>query len=968
MNSHKGCAGAMRWSPLALAVALACVPGASWAQDDATELERVEVTGSRIKRAEAEGQAPVLTLEREDIQATGLLSVGDIIQQITASGSALNTKFNSSGNFGFPPDGGGVGAGSTTIDLRNLGCKRVLVLVDGLRWVSESSASGVSSCTDLNTIPVSIVERIEVLQDGASAIYGSDAIAGVVNIITRRSFDGLEFGAYYGENEEGDGETTNFDVSVGGSGDRFDFFVGASYYKQREIASKDREQSSFPVPGTGLTFGSSATPQGRYVFTDPRTGNTSSITLNPGTITPVYDPLNPTGGTSTYNPFDTSDRFNFAQFNLLLTPSERRGLYNQTHFEITDNTTWYFKGLYNERESTNQAAPEPIFLGPEAGTGNAYADNIFISRTNPYNPFGIDFISTGPDANLIFFGRRPIEGGARVFNQEVDTWYIATGFEGNFDLGARKLYWDLNYANSQNKAEQTNYGSYNIRRIAQALGPVDACNADPNCVPLNYFGGQGAGGGTITPEMLAYIQPIIRDSSEQELELYSANLTGDLFELPAGALAFAAGYEYREYSGSYQPDALTVAGEYNGVPSLPTSGEYDVSEFYGELNAPIYESESGASKLDLSLAGRYSDYDFGESSKDETTGKFGLRWQLNEQFLARGTYSEGFRAPTIGELFGSASRFDATLSDPCSIGLDGSPAPGNPANCTALGVPPGYQQANSQISVTTGGNSDLEPETADTYTAGLVWSPAFAVDTNWSERLDFEFTYYNVEVEGAIQAIDAQTQLNLCVATLDEAYCNGITRATTGGINGFNNRLVNIGQIETDGYDINLYWSAPAGDWGQFNVTWLNTIVADYEAIGVNGVVQPQSEGTEVNDSGIPEWTSNFRVGWSMGDWGANWTVRYLSDLTEQCGDAVDFDVCSNPNDGTNELESTAYNDVQVSWSSPFGAEGLRLAAGVNNLFDEDPPICLSCSLNGYDASNYDVPGRFWYLQASYKF
>ena len=247
-------------------------------------------------------------------------------------------------------------------------------------------------------------------------------------------------------------------------------------------------------------------------------------------------------------------------------------------------------------------------------------------------------------------------------------------------------------------------------------------------------------------------------------------MTGDLFDLPAGALAFAAGYEYRKYSGSYQPDALTVAGEYNGVPSLPTSGEYDVSEFYGELNAPIYESESGASKLDLSLAGRYSDYDFGESSKrrDHRQVRPALAAERRSSSL-RGTYSEGFRAPTIGELFGSASRFDATLSDPCSIGLDGSPAPGNPANCAALGVPAGYQQANSQISVTTGGNSDLEPETADTYTAGLVWSPAFAVDTSWSERLDFEFTYYNVEVEGAIQAIDAQTQLNLCVATLDAA-------------------------------------------------------------------------------------------------------------------------------------------------------------------------------------------------------
>lgn len=959
--------GALRWSPLAIAIAVACSPGAVFAQDDTTTLERVEVTGSRIKRSEIEGQAPVLTIEREDIQKSGLVAVGDIIQQITASGSALNTKFNSSGNFGFPPDGGGVGAGSTSVDLRHLGCKRVLVLVDGVRWISESSASGVSSCTDLNTIPVSIIERIEVLEDGASSIYGSDAIAGVVNIITRRNYDGAEISAYYGENEEGDGETQSADVSIGGSGERYDFFLGASYYKQEAIASKDREQSSFPVPGTGLTFASSATPNGRFIFLTP---TPNELCGDDGTGLGFCNITTPNGQSfpngpafpGDFIPFTTANRFNFAQFNLLLTPSERRSLYAQSHFNITDDVTWYVKALYNERESTNQAAPEPIFLGPEAGTGNPYADNILISATNPFNPFGIDLASSGPNANLILIGRRPIEGGPRVFNQQVDTWYFATGLEGSFAIGDRPFFWDVNYVNSENKADQTNFGSYNIRRINLGLGPIAACDADPQCVPVNIFGGPG----TLTPEMLAYIQPIVRDTSEQELELISANVTGELFDMPAGPFAFAAGWEHRSLSGSYTPDALTVAGEYNGVPSLPTSGDYDVNEFYGEFNVPVYAA--GESKLDISVAGRYSDYDFGSSSKEETTGKLGLRWQITDDFLVRGTYAEGFRAPSIGELFGSASRFDATLADPCSIGLDGSPPPGNAANCAALGVPVGYQQANSQISVTTGGNPDLDPETADSWTVGLVWSPDFAVDAAWSDRLDIEFTYYSHELEGAIQAVDAQTQLNLCVATLDPQFCDGITRASTGGINSFANRLVNIGQIETDGYDINITWALPENSWGQWRINWLNTIVDNYDAIGVNGVEQPQGVGNEVNDSGIPEWTSNFRLSWQYGDWGAAWTVRHLSKLQEDCGSAASFDVCSNQIDGTNELEAQTYNDLQVSWGQPFGVTGLRLAAGVNNIFDEDPPICLSCSLNGYDASNYDVPGRFWYVQASYKF
>lgn len=934
------------------ALPLLLLPALGVAQDEqAKALDRVEVTGSRIKKVEIEGQTPVMTISREDIARSGLTSVGDLIQQITGSGSSLNTRFNSSGNFGFPPDGSGVGAGSATVDLRHLGSKRVLVLVDGLRWVNESSASGVSGSTDLNTIPVAIIERIEVLEDGASSIYGSDAIAGVVNIITRREFDGASASVYYGEFEAG-GATKSGEVAFGGSGDRYSFFLSASLTEQDGISSTEYEHAGVPKPGTGLSFGSSATPNGRFVFTDPNTGETVSITTPNGQFYP-NGPSYP----DDFIPFTTANRFNYAQYNLMLTPSERKGVFGQARFEFSDSVSWYMRTLFNQRDSKNQAAPEPMFLGP--GNGNYWMDNIVISASNPYNPFGFDLISAGEGANLILAARRPVEGGAREFYQDVQTWYFATGLEGTFDFADRSLFWDANYVRSSNQADQTNYGSYNIRRIYTALGPIAGCNADPACVPLDIFSGPGS----ITPAMLAYIQPIVRDSSENNLQVFSANLSGDLFDLPAGALSFATGYEHRVLDGWYLPDALTVAGEYNGVASLPTSGEYDVDEYFAEFNVPIYAA--GDSRLDLSLAGRYSDYStFG----GETTAKAGLRWQFSKEFLLRGTWAQGFRAPSIGELFGSAARFDAELDDPCLIGLDGSAPEGSAANCAALGVPVGAQQANSQISVTTGGNPTLDPESADSLTFGMVWSPEFATETAWSDRLDLEVTYYKHEIDGAIQAIDAQTQLDLCVETLAAQYCDGITRASTGVIGSFENRLVNFGSIETDGFDIDVFWTLPETDLGTFRVSWQNTVVNDYLAIDGIGTVQPRAVGVEVNDTGLPEWSSNLGVNWAIGDLTAAWTLRHISEMTEECGDTASFPVCSDQTAGTNHLGATTYHDLQVGWKAPV-LGGTQLTFGINNVFAKDPPICLSCSLNGYDPSNYDLPGgRFMYARAELKF
>jgi iron complex outermembrane receptor protein len=494
-------------------------------------------------------------------------------------------------------------------------------------------------------------------------------------------------------------------------------------------------------------------------------------------------------------------------------------------------------------------------------------------------------------------------------------------------------------------------GTYNIRHIMNALGPVDECTAP--CVPLNLFGGPG----TITPEMLNYILFTENDRSKQSLRMWTANISGNLFQLPAGSLDAAAGFEHRDLSGYYTPDAIVTAGDSNGVPSGPTSGGYDVDEFYLEINAPLLADMAFAKHLDLSVATRYSDYsNFG----DTTNNKVGFRWQVVDDFTFRGTWAEGFRAPSIGELFGTFSRFDASLVDPCGGNVT--------ANCQALGVPQGFEQNNPQISIITGGNQGLKPETSKSLTLGGIYSPGWAENTAWSSRMDFDLTYYHHKIEDAIQAPDAQTQLDRCVATLDPGFCNGITRAANGSINGFNNTLRNLGKIDTKGYDFGINWLGNETGFGTFGARLQTTYTQSYKAVASDtGAEEPRTVGIEVADSAIPRWRSTLNLTWGLGDWSAMWTMRYISSLEESCGSANGLAICEDSAADKNHLGAVVYNDARVTWKLPVSLES-SISLGVNNLFDKDPPICLSCSLNGYDASTYDLPGRFWYAEASVKF
>lgn len=956
------------------------------------QLDRVEVIGSNIRRADTEGVAPVLVLGREQIERTGLSSLGDVLQQLPASGKAINTQVNASGNFGAPPDGGGIGAGSTQVDLRHLESKRTLVLVDGRRWVYESSASGVGGAVDLNTIPLAIVERIEVLGDGASAIYGSDAIAGVINVVTRRSFDGVEARIAYGGFEQDDGETTRAEVTFGRSGERFDALLSASFAEQKAVASSDRDISAgFPA---GVTRGSPVTPQGRFLFISP-TGPLAlcplrdlngdgapdapfcDITSAPGTAVGANGSV---GFPAGFKRYTDADSFNSQPFNLVLTPNKRKSVFGSARYALTDSIDLSARALYNTRESTNQAAANPIVIGPET-PGNGLADTIRVSRLNPFNPFGRDLIPVGqPGGTLVAIGRRPLEGGPRTFEQQVDTRYLSLGMEGVIDAGARRFDWSLFASTSDNRAEQAFDGAYSLPRIALALGDPAACVAVAGCTPLNLFGGMGADGrGTITPGMLGWIGTSLRDTSEQSIDVLSAQVSGDVAFLPAGTLSLATGVEHRRYEGAFNPDVQRVRGEvFDQAATVPTRGEYDVTEAFAEMSVPLLADMTWAKSLDATLAARWSDY---SNSGDVTTTMGGLKWRPFDGLLLRGTHSEGFRAPFIGELFG-LSTFGASINDPCS----GYATSGNAqlvANCTALGIPTSYRQIGFQIFTTTGGNASLEPERSTSTTFGAVYSPGFARDSAWADRLDIEATYYRHVVRDAIQAPDAQDVLDACIATGAAAspQCAGITRNATGSINTFDNRLANIGRIETAGVDLNVDWSL-ATRAGRFGLLWQTTYVDTFEATDTFGNTFSKRVGVEANDGAIPRWRSNLAALWSRGGFSAGWTLRHVDDLTERCSDAFDnnpalsltaLGLCSdpdiaNPSQSRNRLGSTTYHDLSIAWDRAYGIDALRLGVNVNNVFDKDPRVCLSCSLNGYDPSTYDVPGRFWMLQAQLRF
>jgi len=972
----------------ALVLSLSLAPADIARAQEAGDMEEVVVTGSRIRRNPLDEPVAIMEIGASDIENTGLTNLGDALQQLPISGSAINSQFNVPGNSGFPQDGSGIGAGAVQLSIRNVSAKRTLVLVDGRRWIAGASASGVPGAVDLNTIPDNVIERVEILQDGASAIYGSDAIGGVVNIITRQDYEGFKFDAQAGGYlSDSDGESYEFSGLWGGGNDTTHFVLSMGYRDERGVETFDRARSAYPFPdGTSCLDGgcSSFTPQARLLFgtgfglyrngvldptcttADPAC-SAADVTLNDGVLNdgganiPVFDPNMPNSGD--FHDFSTADRFNFngPGFNFLRTPNERVNVYANVRHDLAPNVTLFARASYTNRSSETKGAPEPLCLG--AGCGTRITDNFVVSALNPFNPFGVDL--SVANGNLEFFGRRPLESGGRLFFQDVNTYMVTAGLEGDFQGAGRNFYWDLTTGYGDNRGFQEKQNSHNAAKLQVAMGDPAVCAATPNCVPFNFFGGQGPdGNGSITEEMLDFVRYTQRDFSEQTLKNIAFNVGGDVVELPGGMMGFAAGIEYRDHDGSFRPDPIAASGETAGIPSGATVGGFDVTEFYGELNIPLISGAALADLLEVNVAARSSDY---STSGSKSTYKVSALWRPIDQLSFRGSFSTGFRAPGIGELFGGAAREDFTFLDPCAdyTGILGTANGGRDtaqsaeiqANCATLGVNPGLAQINPQLSALSIGNDQLQPEESDNITAGFVYSPAWSEGLAWSDGMTLSVDYYSVEITDAVQGISPGELIDACVDTLDPLFCNNTPRTSSGQLDTVQNKLQNIGGIDASGMDILFSYASPETSVGSFNLTFNATYLNEYKESTNN-----PDGSTSVNDltgahpdetffRAFPEWRAVTRLDWSKNRFTGSLAFRWTDEMVNE--DAP--------------LDSVMFTDLRLSWNPDFANDALTLSLGLNNVLDEDPPVCSNCGIIGMSPVSHDLPGRVGYLRVTYQ-
>ncbi|HEX2139696.1 MAG TPA: TonB-dependent receptor, partial [Woeseiaceae bacterium] len=552
-----------------------------------------------------------------------------------------------------------------------------------------------------------------------------------------------------------------------------------------------------------------------------------------------------------------------------------------------------------------------------------------------------------------------------LFFQDVNTYFLSTTLSGEFELIDRAMFWDVTGSYGQNRGVQEKFNSHNAARLQVAMGDPDVCAATPNCVPFNFFGGQGPDGtGSITQEMLDFVTFTQRDVSEQTMRDFVLNLTGELIELPGGQAGFAVGAEFRDHEGFFRPDPVAASGETAGIPSGPTSGQFDVTEFYGEVSLPLLQGGPFADYLELNLAARASDYStFGS----ESTWKASALWRPVEDLSFRASYSTGLRAPGIGELFGGAAREDFTFLDPCAdvLALAGSANGGRDTaqpqniieNCAALGVPVNLTQANPQLSAVSAGNENLEPETSDNWTIGFVWSPGFD-GVRWVEGLTTSVDFYNLEIDDAIQGRDPADVITACVLTLDPLFCSLTPRTSSGQLGVVDNQLQNIGGIETSGVDVSVAYAGPDTGFGQFSAEFNASYLQEYEEITANideSVTVTDLTGRHTDETfqrAFPEWRWTTNFDWLYEAWGASLAFRWVDDMTLDSGAPLD---------------SALYTDVQVRFTPEFAGNALTIALGVNNLLDEDPPVCFPCGVIGLSLVAHDLPGRMGYLRVSYE-
>jgi iron complex outermembrane receptor protein len=943
---------AVRFGLLPAGIALALAPAFASAQEakGTTDLDRISVTGSRIRGASVETQQPILTMTRESLEKQGFSSVADVLNNLTSAGSPAISRSESLAS--------GENVGGYYVDIRNLGAERTLVLMNGKRL--GASTSGLQ---DLSQIPMSAVERIEILKDGASSIYGSDAIAGVVNVITRKNFDGGEANVYVGQYGKGDGDTETYSMTLGARGERGSLTLSAEYSKQDPVWAKDRWYSRDGSLGPNSTSADWSPISQNGSWCNPKLYDCTKSSA-------VWQTLNPGGNPKNPNDYHAITEDEFANSNeqmTLLTGVKRKSVYINGTYDFTDSISLNTDVLYNERQTFQQIAGYPY-----QSASNSIKTPL--SAASAFNPVGQD----------VSFRRRLWEV-PRTTDSQLKTLRFAPTLTGFFELGGKTFDWDVGALWNRNESIKSNRGDMSLIGARQALGPsfIDAggvarCGTAANPIlgdcrpwnPLLPYGVDGQGS-LANQELQDFLFPTFTTRGVTKTTSFTANLSGSIVTLPAGDLGFALGVEHRKEEGSYVPDAFAQSGQSTGLGQKPTRGEYDLNEVYLELNVPLLADMAFAKELTLNVASRYSDYsNFGGT----TNSKFGLTWRPLDELLVRGTYAEGFRAPTISDLYGGLSSSFESYIDPCGVKAPGSVA-GNAA-CSGAGVPANYVQlgqAGKECSTLpcqsgdqfiSGANPNLKPETSKSTTFGLVWSP------RWVQGLDVSLDWYKYEISDMIIADSVDRILRDCYVLGNSERCSSVTRAADGHVSAITYGTANLGKMETEGYDLGIKYRLPELAIGQFNIDWTTSYTSKYDEQRQNSDGDNIMVG-RVSEPGLFRVRSNLGVNWQYGDFGVNYTARYYSGMKESCI-SLDDGWCDAPNhmangetDPLRHTGSNTFHDLQVSWKAPWDA---TIALGANNVFDHKGSLQYSAPNSAFAYyGGFDV-GRFLYMKYTQRF
>jgi outer membrane receptor protein involved in Fe transport len=919
-------------------------PAVDGAAPEDGKTEVIPVTGTSVERQLFTGRAPVSVITRDELAASGRGTLGEILQSMPAQSNAANAQVNAGGD------------GTTRLNLRGLGAPRTLVLLNGRRIVP--GGFGADAAVDVNAIPLPVIERVEVMKDGASAIYGADAVGGVVNLITRSRFDGAEASVLTSTSQHGDGTEYAADFATGFVTGKTYFILSGGYQRHDPVFAGDREFANFQKSydfstGTEVRNTSLAAPSGRL----------DVLSLNPAGVRPPGCSSNackPTGNGDWADFVEPNDLYNEAAATYVYTPSRRYDFFFSAGNQLSDTSSVVLEALYMDRNSDRQLSPV------------AFLADSPISRYSLYNPLGADIGD---------YRRRMIELGPRQYIDNVGTVRLILGVAGGL-FGPLK---DWKYEVSENygitSASLGTTGQLLKDRVADALGPsmldvhgTPICVRTPGdattqifyrdlfggintpCVPLNLL----APGGMIPRNQLASLtfSDVGQGSDTQRSFLVTAG--GPITKLPHhGDISLSLGGDYRTDAGDRFPPVVAGTGATTDSSAGDTQGEAQVFEGYGELSIVPISGHPIAQWVELDLGARaLRNSQFGRSLTYKAGGLFRTAYGV----AARGTYSTAFRAPSLFDLFGGRTEQILFAEDPCdarppSVG-DGMRTLDDKvqAQCTAQGVPAGSKLDTSQQVAVTGGNHDLKAERATTTTIGLVIEPPQV------KGLALSLDYWRTGISDAIETLNLQTILANCYNRGIQSYCDQIHRDPgSSRIRSVDEFLQNVPRTVTSGIDVAVWYDERFGELGRIHTGFEAQRLLRYDLDTASGVIH--SAG--FYDLGVhPHYRANLSSTWlHPRGASAGFTLRFVGTYKECAG--------NNCNDDHNL--ATASRDVdRYTKLDLFGGYELRSTAGkttlqigINNLFDTAPPVVYNAPAANSDATTYDFVGRVAYIRLS---